>query len=357
MRKIRTIVTGAGGSAAIGFCRSLRDADIDYEIIGLDCDKYHLCLAEVDFKYLIPRAEEQDYIPIINHIADKHQADFLHAQPDVEIEVLSENRGRLRVKTNLPRREVVQSCLNKFTSYELWRRAGMTVPETLLIENRDDLKRAFEEFKPELWIRNVKGAAGRGALRTRDFDEAVSWIDFCRGWGEFTASECLTENTITWQSLWKEGQLIVAQTRLRKYWEFSNRSPSGVTGLTGTGVTMSDRAVDDIASRCIYAVDDRPNAIFSVDMTYDKNGTPNPTEINIGRFFTTHYFFTKAGLNFPDIYVRSSLGMDVDLPEKKINPLENDLAWVRGLDSLPLLTTLSDIERSETQLQELKNAL
>lgn len=37
-------------------------------------------------------------------------------------------------------------------------------------------------------------------------------------------------------------------------------------------------------------------------MTYDKNGVPNPTEINISRFFTAIYFFTKAGLNMPEIY-------------------------------------------------------
>jgi carbamoyl-phosphate synthase large subunit len=357
MKRKNVIVTGAGGSASIGFCRSLRDSEADYEIIGLESDKYHLCLAEVDFKYLVPHAHDPDYIPIINHVAYKHQADFLHCQPDPEIEVLSENREKLAVKTNFPRKQVVKNCLNKYVSYKLWQQAGITVPETLLIKNKDDLKQAFKKLGSKIWIRNIRGAAGKGALPTADFHEAVSWIDFCKGWGEFAASEYLTEDTITWQSLWNRGELVVAQTRQRKYWEFANRSPSGVTGLTGTGVTVSDKKVDNVALKCIYAVDEIPNGIFSVDMTYDKNKMPNPTEINIGRFFTTHYFFTKAGLNFPDIYVKSSLGMEVDLPEKNINPLDSDLAWVRGLDSLPVLTTLSDIEKSERQLQELKKAI
>ena len=50
--------------------------------------------------------------------------------------------------------------------------------------------------------------------------------------------------------------------------------------------------VDEIALRAITAVDGSPHGIFSVDLTYDDEGVPNPTEINIGRFFTTHLFFT-----------------------------------------------------------------
>ena len=354
-KRIKVIITGAGGSASIGFCRSLSDSKTDYEIIGLDSDKYHLSLAEGYINYLVPPAKDPDYIPIINYIADKHHAHFLHIQPDPEIEVISENREKLRVKTNLPRKEVVRECLNKYSTYKLWKKAGIAVPETMLIESADGLKEAFISFGPKIWLRNIRGAAGKGALLTNDFQEAVSWIDFCKGWGVFTAAKYLTNRTITWQSIWHKGDLAVAQTRLRKYWEFSNRSPSGVTGLTGTGVTISDEKVNEIALRCIYAVDEKPNGIFSMDMTYDEEGTPNPTEINIGRFFTTHYFFTKAGLNMPDIYVKLSLGLKVDPPVQKINPLKDNLAWVRGLDSLPVLTTVAEIEDREKQLRMLRS--
>jgi len=335
----------------------LRDARTDYEIIGLDCDKYHLCLADADFKYLIPKADSHEYIPFVNFIADRHQADFLHSQPDPEIEVLSENRDKLSVKTNFPAKEAVDRCLNKFTSYKLWQQSGLTVPETMLLNNKADLDRAMGRLGPKVWIRNVKGAAGKDALPTCDFEEAKAWIDFCKGWGRVTASKYLSDKTVTWQSLWNKGELVVAQSRLRKYWEFANRSPSGVTGLTGTGITVSDDRVDKIALKCIYAVSAEPNGIFSVDMTYDEKDIPNPTEINIGRFFTTHYFFTKAGLNFPDIYVRISLGMDVDLPLKRINPLASELAWVRGLDSYPVLTNAAEIERHSEGLEKIRKKI
>jgi carbamoyl-phosphate synthase large subunit len=348
------MVTGAGGSAAIGFCRSLRAADPAYELIALDCDKYHLTLAEADHRYLVPTASDPDYLPVLNWIAREHRADFLHCQPDVEVEFISSRRAQLAVRTNLPAQDTVQLCLDKYRSYERWRSAGIRVPETRLISDRHSLRNAFRKLGPRLWLRNIKGAAGKGALPTADLYEATAWLDFCKGWGQFSAAQCLTDETVTWQSVWDHGELLVAQTRLRKYWEFGNRSPSGVTGLTGTGVTMSDTSIDQLAHQCIWAVDAQPNGIFSVDFTYDADGVPNPTEINIGRFFTTHQFFSEAGVNFPHIFVRRSLGLEVSLPQQKINPLDNGLAWVRGLDSKPVLTTEAHFAASEQQREELR---
>jgi carbamoyl-phosphate synthase large subunit len=263
----------------------------------------------------------------------------------------------LHVATALPDARTVRRCLDKFESYRLWRAAGIRVPATMRVDNRDALRIAFASFGPRIWLRNSQGAAGKGALPTSDFEQAAAWIDFCDGWGEFTAAACLGDESVAWQSLWQKGRLLVAQSRLRKCWAFGNRSPSGVTGLTGTGVTIADPDLDELALRCVKAVDTAPDGIYSVDFTYDHDGVPNPTEINIGRFFTTHYFFSRAGVNFPDIFVKRSLGLDVRLPEPRVNPLAPGLAWVRGLDSEPVLTTERAIDVSEKVLAELRTTV
>ena len=115
---------------------------------------------------------------------------------------------------------------------------------------------------------------------------------------------------------------------------------------------MSDPAFDELAQKTILAVDAKPHGIFSVDMTHDAHGHPNPTEINIGRFFTTHEFFTQAGLNMPYIYVKRAYGEDVDLPEQRINPLKPGMAWIRGMDVRPILIPLTEVEKCETDLKE-----
>jgi carbamoyl-phosphate synthase large subunit len=151
--------------------------------------------------------------------------------------------------------------------------------------------------------------------------------------------------------------LIVAQGRRRIYWEFANRTLSGVTGITGAAVTVSDPDVDEIAQKSIHAIDPKPHGIFGVDLTYDHVGVPNPTEINIGRFFTTVLFFTRAKLNMPYILVR--LAFDETLPSitRRINPLPPGLVWVRGMDTEPMLTTMKEIEKYENDLKQRRKSL
>jgi carbamoyl-phosphate synthase large subunit len=97
----------------------------------------------------------------------------------------------------------------------------------------------------------------------------------------------------------------------------------------------------------IRAIDKKPHGIFGVDMTYDQDGWPNLTEINIGRFFTTVYFFTKAGLNLPEIYCDIALDGAFPSLSKKINPLPDGLVWIRGMDVEPTLTSLRQLEEMQ----------
>ena len=87
-------------------------------------------------------------------------------------------------------------------------------------------------------------------------------------------------------------------------------------------------------------------------MTYDKNNIPNPTEINIGRFFTTHEFFTKAGLNMPYIFIKTAFKESYPEIKNKINSLPENLVWIRGIDFLPILTTLEEIDKYEKEYKE-----
>jgi hypothetical protein len=349
---IRVLVTGAGGSPATGFVRSLKSAPESYYTIGFDTNPYTLQRAETDERYLVPSVSDPDYLPVVLDILNQTQPDLLHVQISAEMIGISSIRNQLPCKTYLPSHETIVTCEDKYASFNSWNKAGIKVPGTMIINDPEDLKLAFQKFGPKLWLRFISGSAGRGALPTSDFEEARLWIEFRKGWGKFSAAECLEDQTITWQSIWKDGEMLVAQGRKRLYWEFANRVPSGVTGITGTGVTVSDPVVDDIALKSILAIDPKPNGIFGVDLTYDRNGIPNPTEINIGRFFTTHQFFTRAGLNMPHIFVMAGLDKPIPYISKKINPLTPGLAWVRGMDVLPVLTSESVIENSRRSLQE-----
>jgi len=352
--KKRILILGAGGSPATNFVRSLRNSLGSYYLVGTDCNKYYLMRAETDEKYLIPPADDSDYLKVLNRIIEKERIDFIHAQNDIEVGKISELRDKLKAKTFLPSENTVRTCQNKWLSMIKWKEREIIQPKAYFLNNEEDLKKAFESFGRPLWIREESGAGGRGSLRAETYEQTKAWIDFHKGWGKFIAAEYLSPNSVTWMSIWKDGELIVAQGRKRLYWELGKISPSGISGATGGAITVSDKKLDQIAIKSIKAIDPIPNGIFSVDLTYNKEGVPVPTEINIGRFFTTHEFFSRAGLNMPHIFVSLGLGENPRLPEKRLNPLPDNLLWIRGMDFLPIFTELKNLEFYEEKLKKLK---
>ncbi|MCW6050392.1 hypothetical protein K4039_09905 [Lyngbya sp. CCAP 1446/10] len=346
----KILVGGSGGAPSNNFIRSLRESSRNDYLIGMSCIPSDLFLADTEEKHLVPYAVDPEYPEAILRLLQKTQPDFLHLQNDFEVLAISRLRDQVQalgVKLFLPASDTVENCVDKYESYKIWSQSGIKVPETIMLHTPEDLKLAFEKFGHKVWVRAITGGGGRWALPTDNFDFGKLWIDRFQGWGESTAAACLTPQSITWLSIWYEGELVVAQTRRRRSWNFGNRTLSGVTGITGVAETCSDAIVDQVAQDAILAIDQKPHGIFGVDMTYDQEGCPNPTEINIGRFFTTHYFFTKAGLNMPEIYCNIVLDGKFPTLDRKINPLPNGLVWIRGMDVEPVMTTVEEMEKME----------
>ncbi|MDR4508593.1 MAG: hypothetical protein MRJ65_10230 [Candidatus Brocadiaceae bacterium] len=270
-------VGGAGGAPANNFIRSLKESGRNDYLVGTSCDIADLFLADVAEKYPIPPALDPSYPDALLRMLSKVRPDFIHLQNDFEVRAVSRLHDRvesLGVKHYLPSVETVENCVNKEKSYEIWERAGLPVPKTMLLHSPDDLRKAFDRYGETIWVRAIEGGGGRGALPANNYAFAKIWIDRFNGWGEFTASELLTKDTVTRLSIWHHGELVVAQTRRRLSWNFGNRTLSGVTGITGVGETYSDKMVDRIAQGAIFAIDSKPHGIFGVDMTYDKSGAP-----------------------------------------------------------------------------------
>ncbi len=353
----RILITGAGGSPSTNFVRSLRLAPEPFHLVGTDADEFLLMRAETDTRHLVPLAGDPAYLDVLNDIIAEEHVDLVHAQNDAEVSFLSEHRESVHARTFLPSKATVRICQDKFASYERWQAAGIVVPETIIVRDDADLRGALDSFGGRMWLRDSTGAGGRGALPVHDIDTARSWLDLRQGWGTYTASELLEPQTITWMSIWREGKLILAQGRKRLYWELSKVSQSGVTGATGAAITVADPQVDEIATAAVLAIDPKPDALFGVDLTYDRDGVPNPTEINIGRFFTTHLFFTELGVNMPWIFVKLALGEPLpDIPEK-LNPAKAGMVWIRGMDFEPVLVAMSDIEAQRGLLEQRRQKL
>lgn len=348
---MKILIAGAGGAPSEGVIKSLLKSSRNETIIGMGSEITDLVLSSAQEKFYIPYADTIEYKEALLKLLENEKPNLVHFQNDLEIFHASKFRDeieKLGVKTFMPDHDVIDTCVHKFKTYLKCESAGIKVPKNILINNEEDLKQAFSDLGDsagKIWLRASSiGGGGKGALPTNNYSFAKGWIDRYNGWGDFVAAEMLTPNTVTWLSIWYEGELIVAQTRLRKGWTHGNRTVSGVTGVTKVGQTYSDTEVDRISIDTIKAVSSKPHGIFGVDMAFDIDGIPNPTEINISRFFTTVLFFTEAGLNMPEIFKNIALYKEFPVLEKKTNPLQDGLMWLRGMDTLPALMTEKKIK-------------
>jgi len=348
----KIILGSAGGAPTESVYNSLKISEDKEEIIGIGADKLELAQSDIKKKYLVPLASSQNYIKTINNIIENEEPGFLHFQNDLEIYKLSKNRSSINNFNKLfyfPPHSDIENCSFKYSSYKKFLEAGIKVPKNMLIINYEDLIEAFKiltkEHK-EIWLRsNTIGGGGKGSLKTSNIEFAKNWIDHHDGWGEFIAAELLSKDTVTWQSIWYEGELVLSQARKRYYWVHGNRAISGITGVTGVGEIYSDKDLDYLSIETIHSINKKPHGIYGVDFAYDFDGVPNPTEINAARFFTTINFFTECGVNFPEIYKNIFLYNKFPTFEDKFNTISKKSFWFRSMDKKPKL--LDELKISE----------
>lgn len=339
----RIISTGAGGPAGINFIMSLRIAPEKIFIIGTEADEYFIHLSPSDKKYLVPKAKESGYVNKLNEIIRKERAEFLHAQTDVEVEVVSENREKLEANVFLPSKKTVKTCQDKLESAKVWMKKSVPVAKTMEIHAEKDIEKAFEEFGSSIWIRARHGAGGRGSTPARSKETALAWINYWKSRGmnwEFIAQENLPGRNMAFHSLWKDGELVTSMARERIEYIYPHLAPSGVTGTPAVQKTIHDERVNKIATEAVLAIDSNFNGIACVDLKENRDGVPCATEINAARMFTTSFFFSYASkilrkdyyANIPYLYVK--LAYKESIPEiPKYDILPEGVYWIRHIDA------------------------
>ena len=340
------LVTACGGTPALNFIRSLKLSNIPTLIIGIDISKLNIKRTEADvsFVYTITDKEE-DFIDFINKLVNRYNIDLVYAQSDQESNIISKYQDKINTKTFISPYYVIDLCHNKYLLQQKWLKNNLPVAQTMMINKRLDISKAFKIYKSPIWIRNiVSPGGGYQSYCANSIKNAFYWITLCKGWGKFCAAEYLSKDSVTWLAIYKNGKLICSQGRKRIEWEFSNRAISGVTGITKVGKICNDKQLEEIGAKaieCLHNNKNEINGVFGVDFTYNKNGLPYLTEINT-RFFTTSLFFTKCGLNMPAIYLYAALNKDYSKFIPK-NILSEDLYWIRGMDIEPVLVSKFEI--------------
>jgi carbamoylphosphate synthase large subunit len=339
----RVLCTGAGGPAGINFIRSLGLAPEQIAVVGTEANAFYTHLSPAEKRYLVPRAIEPLYIDRLNEIIRLEKIDFLHAQPDVEVEAVSENREKLEAEVFLPSKTAVRACQDKLESAKIWRQKNVPVARILELKTEEDIDKAFVELGSPIWVRARHGAGGKGSTPADNRETALSWIRYWKSRGvtwEFVAQEHLPGRNIAFHSLWQNGELVVSMARERLEYIYAYLAPSGITGTPAVQRTVHDETINKIGTEAVLAIDSSFTGIASVDLKENAQGVPCVTEINPGRMFTTSFFFSFASkilrgdfcANIPYLY--TLLAFKEKVPEMpKYNVLPADVYWIRHMDA------------------------
>ena len=340
----RILVIGAGGSAGINFVDCLRKAKEEFYIVGTDTNKWHLELPDLDSQYILLDCVDSNYIDTLNRIIEKEDIGFVHPQPDIAVKILSDKRDKIHARMFIPDKVTIDICQDKIKLNTILEQNGVPVPKAYLINDRELLKEAvmlLRNIHEKIWLRATKGAGAKASLPILDEEQGTAWIKYWEimkgvGYGAFMACEFLPGREFAFQSVWKDGELIISAARERLEYIFGELTPSGQSSSPSVARVVYREDVNQIATAAILAIDKRATGIFCVDLKENVEGIPCVTEINAGRFFTTSNFFASIGANMPYSYVKLAYGEETGLL-KTYNAATEGYYWIRLMDKGPIL--------------------
>ena len=336
------MVLGAGGAAADNYIKSLRLADPDIYVLGVDTHPLMLELSCATERVCIDTRPEDEgaHVGTISDLVKDHGITLVHAQPDQEARFLSV--GYHGVPVSVPDWNVIRACQDKLTCAEL---LGDLAPHSFSYDPYPARELAawdnagLSNDRP-LWMRARTGAGSLAAKKVNGFRDIHAWRDT---WNprlkssDFMLSEYLPGEDRSYTGVWWRGEPVAAACRVRVEYA-DTRTPSGQCSSPRIAKLDSRPETFDVAEQAIRRVSDAtgtvPHGVFYVDMREAADGRLLVTEINAGRFNTTQNFYAEAGLNLP--YVHAALHHEIDgydeAPVYRLNSFDNDIYWLRQPD-------------------------
>jgi len=345
----RLLVMGAGTAAAENFIRSLQDGDPSLVLLGCHDDPFVLKQSGADTKYLLPSPRAPHFLRGLRALVHAVGVDLVIPTSDVHVQRLSVGRRQLPGKTFLPAQAVVSLCRDKHALISTLRRRGIAAPDTRPVTGRKAVDRIFAQLRGRapLWCRPRTGTCARGGGAVSSPEEAWRWI---RLWetmqgvpaASFTLAEYLPGREILCQSVWRGGQMLLANTFERLSYFGVDNIPSGVTSLSSLAKTVIEPDVVALCRQAIRALSPKASGAFAVDVKEDAQGRPHVTEINAGRLFMAMTAFDLVlKHNMALTYVQAALRDRVELRDDYA--AVDGYYMVRDLDMPPGILHADDL--------------
>jgi hypothetical protein len=340
-RDIRALITGSGSGSSGNLIRALRARMPKVHIVGLNSDRFTLKQSLADRNYLSPAPESDEFINSILKIIKRERINVIMPTDDNAVKALSDGRKRLPIELLLPHQETIELCQDKFALNVFLRQRGISAPLTYEVRSLRSINGIFARFSHAgiLWCRARRGARSLAATPVATAEQARAWITQWRDLrgvkvSDFTIGEYLPGRHFIVQSLWRNGDLLRAQSiEVLGYFAAGN-NPSGVFSLATLAKTVVAPEAIQVALSAVRAMEQRPSGAFFSELKEAADGIPSITEINAGRFPAGVTALLAVGNeNMVAMFAAAAVGE----PIKVANPLDSapEYYLVRDIDALP----------------------
>lgn len=343
------MILGAGGGGGNNLIRSLRQSKLELRIVGSNCLAHAVAKSTADVNYMLPESRDPDYFNKLLGVILNERIDLVIPNNDREVEAISNLRDSLPCRVFLPSVASVSTCQDKHRFYTALARVGAAVSPSASVSGIESIESAMASLPPSdrYWVRPRRGSGSRGATWVRNAEQARKWIELwvdLRGYRaeDFQISNFLPGRDYNFQSIWKNGELVVCKLAERLSYYMGINRLSGMSSTPEIARTLHDPVAIENALAAIRAVSDMPHGSFNVDMKGGADGSMHVTEINIGRFPMITTIYDSTGIvNCAEAYVRCAFDMD----DYSGNPVDIDEGYVliRELDTEPMVIHESKI--------------
>jgi hypothetical protein len=351
---MKILITGVGGPTPRSFVNAIKkySSISDAKFYGTDSNNLAIGLYQTDLfekTFLVPNCNSNEYWDSIFKIISDNQIEYAIILPETEVLEWSKfsTIKNIPVKTFLPDYEIAKLLVDKAKVAEILCDKNIVPKSISFSRNETDLLKIFSFFEnKEFWIRGNIGSSGLGSLKINNFDTLKSWININPKVETFLASEYLCGRNLAFKILYYQGKLIRSASNERVNYIMSKVAPSGITGNVSFGRLINETELvkkADFAMNYIFASQNKkPHGFFTIDFKEDNNGNPLITEINIRHIATTQCF-AAGGANFAEDTLNLMLNPESFDKTYKNYTFENGLAFLRDVDTEPIIINENEI--------------
>jgi len=324
---ITVLMTGAGAPGASGIVRSLRAPDErSVEIVGVDMDPDAYGFELVDRHTTVPAGGDDEYIPAMTGLADRHDADVVLPLTTAELQPLARNRDAFDATVMVSEADALATANDKGRLYDFLDTEGFdAAPAFRRVDAMESFVDAVHELgypdRPVCFKRPV--ASGMRGFRVLEPETdrleslleekpttAVTTLEEVRPvlaeadeFPELVVMEYLPgeEYSVDVLALGRETGPVVPRSR--------SETRAGIT-FRGTVEPRRDliTAADSISRELGLEYN------INIQFKYDAEGTPKVIEIN-PRVAGTIVMCVGAGVNLPYLAVKYALGEPLPEPD------------------------------------------